>query len=238
MDRIIRSLLIMLCACTMSAQADTHKEYAKAAALFAQHKWQDALQVYETIEPKTSSLWYNMGNCAFNVHDYAYALYCWLSAIPGSTVKELYRIKQHINLLTVPNEESGEHKPMMTIQWQDWGLHATSWLMLQLLFLAVWFCIIFLFVYRYRIEFIWIGSTGLCIIIFIMLNKYWIDCRSYAIIKDNQTTVLIGPDNHFHSLGLVHQADCMRIKQEKKGWVLIQGHGIEGWIKATSIYRV
>ena len=80
---ILKKMLLFLgiILCGMSLRAENFEEiFLRANEAYHEKEFQKALSLYDTIYPKSSVVYYNMGNCWYRLGNNLEALLCWRKA--------------------------------------------------------------------------------------------------------------------------------------------------------------
>jgi tetratricopeptide (TPR) repeat protein len=205
---------------------------------YAQKNYAAALQVYEMIARKGAAVLYNMGNCAFHQEDYSHALVYWNRAQKGAMAHEYNLIERNkkIALQKLGHEQNNRLGDRIIQLLRAYML--ISVLMLQLIFLVLWW--LFMFVFRKK-------KTGIkkmmqacmCLTMFFcasLLTMHYVQQNAHqAIIVKKEGRLLIGPDKSFQVLSPLNYAHNVRVKESREGWYKIQYADMIGWVEADVI---
>ena len=107
-DAMKKSLLILLMSLTVGSFAlglTSEEVFLRANLFYEKGDMKEALKSYKEIEPKGQAVWYNMGNCYYQLKENAEAILCWKRAGKGSTTSSLYdKIEKNVGTLSGKNE--------------------------------------------------------------------------------------------------------------------------------------
>jgi len=213
--------------------------FLRANKYYGEKDYDNALKTYDMISEKGSAVLYNMGNCYYNKHEYAYALVYWLRAEVDAHSDE-YKAIQH-------NKERafaalGKQKK------QAWWWHMVEFLqsplpdislfVLQLFFLLCWsFFIVTMRKKQTGYKKIGQGFLSFCIVICaISLSVHYTqDAIHSAIVVKKDAQLFSGPDKSFHILAPIVYADCAAVKETRAGWHKIQYADMIGWVESDVI---
>lgn len=213
--------------------------FLRANKYYGEKDYDNALKTYDMIREKGSAVLYNMGNCYYNKHEYAYALVYWSRAEADASSDE-YKAIQH-------NKERafaalGRQKK------QAWWWHMVEFLqsplsdvslfVLQLFFLLCWsFFIVTVRKKQTGYKKIVRGFLSFCIVICALSLSvhYAQDAIHSAIVVKKDAQLFSGPDKSFHILAPIAYADCAAVKETRAGWHKIQYADMIGWVESDVI---
>lgn len=214
------------------------EQFLQAHTLYRASEFQKALEIFELIEPKTSAVWYNIGNCIYHCGDEARAYICWMKAqrhAPGYLKKCIEK-----NLTTCLKKLGKEQKQSLLA-----GFVPSVYTMLakiprgvlQVLFLAIWYSILFLvFVQRKRIyKYCYISGVILMGAGLLVIMHYYETNLVEGIICKKEVPLYAGPDSRYDKIGQVNLLDTMRVYQQLESWCKVGDQSCVGWILAESI---
>ncbi len=212
----------------------THQEnFLRAHELYMSKNYEQALALYQTIPEKGSAVWYNMGNCAYQLGDYADALLYWKRAEREATGVQradiLYNIQALGKKINVPYEKNNAFVDAGT----TWLL-GTPLIFMQLFFLTGW---IGLWAYikrwhtkeRYLLLYFLIGLNSF--FGFALIYRLMYAHRCTAIIATPQAPVYAGPDSRYHTVGSLNAVTECKVKQLCGDWCKIRTGSLVGWVK-------
>src|SRR5581483_4954130 len=78
------------------ACAQEQEFFLQANKAYEKNEFQEAYNLYNKIEKKGVATWYNMGNCAYKLGNYAQALACWQCSQQGAKPAEFEAINANI----------------------------------------------------------------------------------------------------------------------------------------------
>lgn len=222
--------------CSMcSMYADT---FTQANTLYRQAQYNKALELYTQIPSKSASVHYNMGNCAYKLKRYGYALLYWRRAEHNWGIFHRDELIENITLL---QEQLGllpkKRNPIIRLgskikQFLTSLIKAIPLIFIQLLFLLLW---LFLFLYLrflYKTKQKTIIAILFAIIAFcgiVLITKYSMNARTYGVVL-KQTPLLSGPSQTYQTLMTLKQAQEFIIKQEEQNFFKVKVLKRIGWI--------
>src|SRR5579862_1471661 len=109
----IVSAILGLSMCNGIAQGSDKELLAWRA--YEQGNWKEASILYESIDPKDSADWYNLGNAYYRQERCADALICWKRAMKGATLCELRDIEFNSACLSKKLGSCMQHS-----SWNSW----------------------------------------------------------------------------------------------------------------------
>src|SRR5579872_6344111 len=79
--------------------ASEEENFLQAYRCYGNKDYARALELYQSIPSKGSSVWYNMGNCAYHMQDYAHAHVYWKQASNQARADQLQDIAYNLAVL-------------------------------------------------------------------------------------------------------------------------------------------
>ncbi len=209
--------------------------FLRANKCYEKHDCKQALALYQSIEHKGRAVRYNMGNCFYHLGDYPQALTCWKQAERGAAYAECCDIAH--NQLSLAHKLG---KKIVYTWWQRLYIYIAhrvasfSVLFLQLLFLACWFSLFFIFnrsgIKKFSV-FIFIATVFVGASLGV---KYKQETERIAIVM-KKTPVFVGPDQNYHELAQLDLADQVTIEGEQNSWYKIKHVAGVGWVESEAV---
>jgi len=116
--------------------------FLRANKEYNNKRFDQAYKLYTTIDPKGRAVWYNLGNCNYELKKYPDALICWRRAQQEASHAENKDIEYNI---AQAREQEGLHTRHS--QWYVW-LRASAapfpFIVLQLILVVLWFSLFWL----------------------------------------------------------------------------------------------
>lgn len=238
-------IVMLLLAVPLSLQAQAPQAlFEQANGLYKQGKFVEAIKLYRQIPNKSAQVEYNLGNCAYKLKRYGWALLHWRRA--ERTWGFFNRDELVENILHLKKELYPDMKmglPIITkiknivLSWS----HAIPLLVLQLLFLLLWlFLFVYLrFLYKKRKNRTILGLFALIAFFGILLViRYSLDARRHAVVVSPQSRLLSGPGETFQMLMPLGAAQEVIIKKETADYYKVKALKRIGWINKNDIQEV
>ena len=206
---------------------------------YAAKDYENALRAYEMIDKKGSAVFYNMANCFFNKEEYAQAIVHWSRAEIGATSDEYQLIKKN---KAVAFKKIG--KQLTQPRWHEkvigllyTALPLGSLLLLQLIFICLWWMFVFISRRQMRAKRIVQLSLSFMLIISatILTMHYTQDACNDALVIKKEVHLFTGPDKSLSIVSSLAYAEKVRVKEMRQGWYKIQYAGMIGWVEADVI---
>lgn len=262
LEKILKMVILLTCT-TLYAQAlqkgvpSPEKHFANANELYKKGDYSKALEEYKKIENKSAATYYNLGNCAYKLQQYGWALLYWRRAEQRWSFFNREELIENISLL---KEEVAINQGIRTkkrglimrafakikhliLSW----LQATPLLALQLLFLLLWlFVFIYLrFLYKRRRKGTIVALFALIAFFGILLvMRASIASRTYGVVVGKQARLLSGPGETFQNLRNIPEATEVIIKQKGRPstdndeYLKVKALRQLGWIKKDNVEKV
>ncbi len=249
-------LLSMIVVCALAhpvvSSIPPQELYLQAHELYKAGKFDKAYENYQQIPNKSAYVNYNLGNCAYKLGKYGYALLYWKRAEAHWGVFNRSELLHNIELVKkrlAELSQNNEDQPRSSIGiWAEKCKSAVISLMqsipllyLQLIFLFVW---ISLFVIRRcpverslkyaTIPLVFVVGT-LCSM---LAMKYGFRFMKHGIVVASQATVRSGPGETFQVLMNVREGDEGTIKAMASDYYKVAFNGKIGWISKQVFEKI
>lgn len=226
--------------------------FNQANCLYKKGQFEEALTLYQKIPNKSGYVHYNLGNCAYKLKKFGYALLYWKRAEKDWNFFNRDELLDNIDLLKKELEKQ-QNKikkkkilPFFVLLKKIKSL-SLSWIrsmpliVLQILFLILWLFLFFYlkFLYKTRKKLLIIGlfsSIAICGIILVI--RYSFESRKYGIIINKKAELLSGPSNTFQTLIKLQEATEVTIQKESDGFFKIKVNKQSGWINKKCIEKI
>ncbi|HML19648.1 MAG TPA: tetratricopeptide repeat protein [Candidatus Dependentiae bacterium] len=240
----MKKIMIMYMAlCSLYICAGTIQEkFLQANVAYQEGQVQQALALYDAIEPKGPAINYNIGNCYFRLGDYAQAILFWTRAQKNASWRDFSKLDSEIDrayaLLAIPREI-----PFVSriAQFFTRICSPCSLFALQILFLICWFAVCWYLPSLYRRKKYSVLSFLFVIVVSLGLLLYvkHCSCISYALVSKNSISVYAGPGHDYAPLTEAKILDSVRIVERRNEWykVYIRRCGY-GWVDGTEIFVI
>ncbi len=221
--------------------------FNKANNLYKSSEYNKALKLYKSIPNKSHYVNYNMGNCAYNLEQYGYALLYWRRAESNwglfnkkELLDNIKLVKEKLNLNnSFINEQNPIARVIISLKNRLFCiLKAIPIITIQLIFLFLW---LFLFIY---IRFLYkkrkkltIGILFALIAFFgmVLVIKHSIESKKYGVILNSNTRLLSGPGDKYQELIKLRKGEELTIKKESSGYYKIKSLKRMGWVKKERV---
>ncbi|MBU1007827.1 tetratricopeptide repeat protein [Candidatus Dependentiae bacterium] len=219
-------------------------QFEHANTLYKKGLFDEAMKLYEQIPNKSARVNYNLGNCAYKLEKYGWALLYWRRAERtwgffnrNELIENISLLKKKLNLTSEQGPPIIKKIKQLVLSWT----YAIPLLVLQLLFLLLWF---FLFGY---IRFLYKKrKNGAILLLFALIAlfgilltlRYSLEARRDAIVVSQQSSLLSGPGETFQTLIQLDPASEVIIKKETTGYYKIKAQQKVGWIDKKHVMEV
>lgn len=226
---MIRFLWLLMIGTSVISGISDQEVFLQANSAYEHKNYQEALNRYEKIEPKTAPVWYNMGNCAYRLGQYLNALLYWRRAYALGSGSLVYQCAENMKLACQKQGiKSLCCKPFFK---------AHSLMIMQILF----FCVfgVFLLLSRRLLQ-----KKQYVLLMFMasaLIGSGILICFGYhervpvAFVMQSGVAVRAGPDVHYQELALLTAGNPVYVKQKRSNWCKIDGDGICGWVDEKNI---
>lgn len=210
------------------------EEFLVAYALCQQGCYQEALEHYTQLDPKGPAVWYSMGICSVALQDYGHAmLFFQRSRLRASPA--LYRALDAS--IAQVYEHTGGAVPAHNrlLDYLRCICNGIPLFWLQLFALCSWYG--FLCVW-------WISTRRLCklflsivflISILVLAIRACDESCSLGIIMKAATPLHTGPQEQYHNIATLKQAECVVILREHESWYNVRSTQGIGWLRKDAV---
>lgn len=211
--------------------AELQEAWAQAGKCYYNYAFKDALSTYISLSEKNSAVWENMGNCAYYLDDFPYAILYWRKAQQEADSKRsLYlqeRIDQVFGQLGIENK----------MTWGKYVERLPYWF-LPLLFLLSWSGLLFWgpFYYRRNKYFsvaILAAITFFCGILSNMQYSYIGQKKGVAI--SSHTALHTGTDDKLPIITQLKAGQEVKVKDRQQDWYQASTGSYTGWVHKDMI---
>ncbi len=219
--------------------ANKQETFLRANKCYHEGDFQEALTLYESIDKKGRAVWYNMGNCHYELADYSRALACWKRAQRGAPWKESVEIDRNmqraLKKLGKPTDER------LVTRAYNFVTHATefgSLFFFQILFFIFWYSLFLLGLVRKfgfarfavkTISSFCVATLGVVVIVKTM------EYGSFHAIVVEQTPLFVGPNERYQRIATLTHADRVVIAERAHEWCKVRTHDAVGWIPEKNL---
>lgn len=254
---IFVATFIALAPCSVFAISQTDITlHAQAEEMYQKNDFARASQLYQRIEHKTPSVYFNLGNCAYKTDKLGYALLYWRRAERDWGLFGRRELLQSIDLIKLktatPNlKVTGVNQPYSKVVINALivaenhvisMIKAIPLLHLQILVLILW-AILFLYVRCFRkkrLAFLIYSLFALLAISASMLAfKYSLQLQNQLVVIHANTPLLSGAGSNFAPMGhLPEGQEADIIKESGQFYRIRVNKNIIGWIDKQFVEKI
>ena len=227
---------------TNVVKTSEEQAYLRAHDFFMQGKYNQAISIYENIEPKNFAREYNCAVLYLYEQNLLQALVHVRRAEQYAhfyQLTQLYRLQEYIEHQL--NQDFTFSLDDQLAVFCKKCILSISMLFLQIGLLIVLLLLIWLWYRRWYVYYkkIYIILLSLALILLtITLYKMHIITTKRGIVSGIQVAVLAGPDNSFQKKSILSYMDEVVIKKEEHGFYQINCKNIVGWVARENIERI
>ncbi len=229
---------IMLMA-PLFAHANKQEIFLRANKSYHDGDFQQALVIYESIEKKGRAVWYNMGNCYYELADYSRALVCWKRAQRGAPRKESVEIEGNMRrALKKLGKPTDERFVTRTYNLVTRSTEFGSLFFFQILFFIFWYSLFLVgLIRRFGFARFAVKSVGsLCVAILgVVVIVKTMEYGSFQAIVVEQTPLFVGPNERYQRIATLTHADRVVIAERAHEWCKVRTHDAVGWIPEKAL---
>jgi tetratricopeptide (TPR) repeat protein len=258
---LYKKILNTLTLCTLFfvsvyAQEQEKKIYVdffeQANALYKQNKYEEALTIYKKISNAGAVVYYNMGNCAYKLNNYGYALAYWRRAERNWDLRRGFELLDNIKLLknkvsALKKESEEKHKNDVILQevknfklTLDFLINSIPLILFQIVFLIAWI-MSFIFIRNLfkakRKAVIVMLFTTIAIFGLILVIKYNFEIKQHGVVVSKNASLLSGPGQNYQVLSFVNEASEVIIEKSVDDFFKVKIDGQTGWISQSSVEK-
>lgn len=242
-------LFLIIITTVLSSDNTIPTIFKKAIDAYDSGKYEEALKLFKQIESYNiidPNLFYNIGNCYFQLKKIGYAILYYLKAKELAPRDE--DIKANLQLassLTTDKIEipkpSFVHK-ILTILYNNFNLDELT--IISLLFYLIFFISLFISIFNKGKRYVLI-TIIISIISFLMFTwsgvsllskKHYYRKYPRIVILEKEVEVKSGPSENYTTIFTVHEGTQGVFKKKRKGWCQISlDNGWNGWVPEKSI---
>ena len=220
--------------------------FSKANQAYKQSEFEKAYELYQKVTEKSAYVNYNLGNCAYKLEKYGYAMLYWKRAEQDWGFWNRQELLDNIYLLKKKLNGSSKVEDRFAFFYKSKSFFVSivrnvPIFYLQLLFLIFW---VFLFLYIRRLYkskrkfliillFSFVALFGTLLVI-----KYSLENRVHGVVVNPKTQLLSGPGRSFQEIGVLPQASEFIINRESDGFYKIKFYKQIGWISKKDVQKV
>jgi tetratricopeptide (TPR) repeat protein len=224
----------------VSIAGTVQETFLQANAAYMAGKVQDALKLYQSLEPKGPAVWYNMGNCYYKIGNYPEAIVHWRRAQKHVGWQDVSTLEQCI-VQAYQAQGLAYHCPLSL------RIHTAiircgslcSLFMLQIIFLCCLWALLLLGLawFKQSRYFLLIMMSG-CTFFVACVNivAYRFQEYPFGIVTKKVISVYAGPGKDYACLTEAKVLDVVRVYQKRGDWLKVQidqcGYG---WIQAADL---
>lgn len=234
---IIYTVLSLMIATLCWGSQEQETQFARAHVLYQQGNYKEASAILETINPKSYTVWFNLGICAYKQDQLALSLAYLRCARLASMDKRKDRIENAINFV---EKKLGKPSQKLFIDKISALFDCMPLLIVQLIFILAWFLLFFFIKNRkhgkkYRSLF-FVMTLFVAVASGIALGfKYHSIKQHRGIVMKPHVTLFAGPDEQYHVLATLDQASQLIIKDQRNDWFKVMSEHGSGWVMQDSI---
>jgi len=213
----------------------------QARALFKEHEYQKAAEIYQTIEPKNGVIWYNLGHCYAQQHDQYNALLCWRTAQKTAYAHHYLLLQNYIDQaeqdLGITHLQTQFKR--LTHGAKNYSL-AVPLVVWQVIFLFLWYLVLCFLLLRKRLKsvisvllIVCLGCSG-----GVLLMHYDATTARVAVINDNEVLLYAGTDTRFSHKMVMAKGQPVTIKHSDAAWHKVECNNSSGWVCADKLQEI
>ena len=234
-------LIIFLILHCLNAWGKSDQEaFLNANKLYKEGKFLESIKLYDSISHKDLNCWFNIGNCYYNLNNFALAIGYWKKALKDASYNDFLNIETNIE--KAYKKLNSKHNLGLFDQLNNFTLRYLSLisvLSLQLLILLLLFLIILFWKKLIKVKFLLISLAFLNLFLLLLYGiKYFDQNKKSAIVLEPQAKIYAGPDKYYHILGSLDLGQEVKIIKDHNNWVKVNNKNLSGWINSETIFII
>lgn len=233
-----KMLILLVCFFAIYAELD-YQNFIKANNYYNEGKYQEAINLYETIKNKDSSVLFNLGNSYYKLTNYMEAIGYWKKFQKKTASVYDFSLADH-NISLALKKMNISIELNLYDKFCNYLIKYSLYfnvLYLQIIFLIFWYLIIFynmgLLNFKKNIV-IFLFILEAIIFIFIYIN-YSFHFTKTALIKNENTILYAGPSEEYHELKTINKAQEVKIISQVADWFKIYYDHNSSWLKRDDL---
>lgn len=243
--KVIQIFFVAIFFINLTILSNSNEElFLKGNDYFFKGNFKKALDCYEQISEKSSTVWLNMGNCFFNEKKNVEAVICWKRAERNASIGQLGKLFEL---------EDKAFEQLRCPCYKGFGRKFKQVLMgasvIQLQLILLMFLLLFLYFFYYcftkskfyfhtslnkRIYmFVLILGTVCMILILNIKEKY--SHKKEAIVLQEKVAVYIGPEITFSQKTILPLGCVVEVLEQKQNMLKIVSAQETGWILSDNV---
>jgi tetratricopeptide (TPR) repeat protein len=248
---LITSTIIPLLSFSFVDAQSPKELFEQANKLYKSEKFERALELYKKIPNKSVYVNYNLGNCAYKLERYGYALLYWRRAEKNwgvfnreELVSNIFLVKEKLTQMRGITRTKRNPIVKKIVKIKNIGislLRSMPIFVLQILFLIIW---IFLFIYirflykKRKKQTISILFSLIAIFGVLLVVRYTIDSRRYGIVVTKTAPLRSGPGITFQTLLNIPEGTELVIKRKMNGSYKVKALGQIGYVQKGDLEKI
>ncbi len=245
---ILKLIFIAFFLTPFSCFAPNYTElFLKANEHYKKGEFKKAYKLYKDIPNPVSQVNYNLGNCAYKLDEYGYALLYWRKAERDWSLFNRTELVENITLLKNKLNKNTQNKSKF-FEYLSSGknylfsiVRAAPLFVIQILFLVLWFFLFLYIKYLYKKK-----RKFLIIILFVLISilgsllviRYSLYYKHRGVVVSKKAILLSGPGKTFQKLGSLPEASEVLIQKESDKFYKIKFYKQIGWVNQNDVGKI
>lgn len=242
---VIRVSIAVLFFAFKIINAASHEElFLQGNSNFLKGNFKAARNYYEQIEPKSSAVWHNLGNCYFNESNKLKALISWKRAEKGASFSQLKKLLEAENRVAEQMHFSHSSATMLKFKQLLTGIPfiflQLILLLLLLLLLCLWYrCFkkskIYLHLLQCNKKYALMLIAGILALLLIIATKEKYLHKKEAVVTQDKAAVYIGPEVTFSQKTVLPLGCIVQVLEKKENMIKVRFSQGSGWVLLDNI---
>lgn len=218
-------------ACALNGQ----ETFLQANKQYEEKHFEKALGLYSSIEKKGAVIWYNMGNCHYQLGHEVDALACWKRAENGASRALLRDIEYNID--AVMYEQKGTSQESLLNKLMKLINHIST-LLIQIIFLIVWIGFILAIRLSKHSKKYKVASfvlSALMLPLATLVGFKYVHQQEAVAFARMDAKLFAGPNEKYHVIGDVTEKSQLRVCAKDGNWYKIAHQKQIGWMNSNDL---
>ena len=222
--------------------------FSEANNFYKEGKFEQAFDLYKRIKNKTTNVYYNLGNSAYKLSKFGYALLYWRKAEKNWSIfsrqellENIYLLKNKIKCVDETKRSNFIKRVVFFRNYVTSLIRTAPLIFFQLFFLFAWLFLLAYSKYLYKKKhkmtmvflFVLLAFSGI-----LLVFRYSFDFRKYGVVVEKKVELLSGPGKSFQLLGFIPEGREVIIQKTSDDFCKVKFSNQIGWIKVNFVEKI
>lgn len=211
------------------------EKFLQAVQSYNNAEISQAKELLSSLNNKSLSVNYNLGNCNFHLGEYAQAILNWRRAQKGASYRDYIELEKFISKASDKLKLNAKYG----LSFKDHFLALiASWstIFVQLILFLVW--LLFLATLLLNFRFKKMALLLLLSLVVIFGYAYFCKLSNNQLIVLKPTKLVAGPSNDFFVIKNLQAGEQLELLEKKEIWYKVKTHEHKGWLHSQAVELV